>query len=63
MFKSLLKATVGLVVETPIALAEDCVTMFGALNDKPEPATVTALKKVAQNVANATDTKEPTDEH
>lgn len=59
MFKSLLKAAVGLVVETPIALVEDSVTMFGALNDKPEPATLTALKKVAANVAEATDKDTP----
>jgi hypothetical protein len=58
MFKNLMKAAVGLVVETPIALVEDSVTMFGALNDKAEPATVTALKKVAQNVAEATEPKE-----
>ena len=58
MFKNLMKAAVGLVVETPIALVEDSVTMFGALNDKPEPATVTALKKVAQNVADATEPRE-----
>ena len=58
MFKYLMKAAVGLVVETPIAMVEDSVTMFGALNDKPEPATVTALKKVAQNVAEATEPRE-----
>jgi hypothetical protein len=58
MFKNLMKAAVGLVVETPIALVEDSVTLFGALNDKPEPATITALKKVAQNVAEATESKE-----
>ncbi len=58
MFKNLMKAAVGLVVETPIALVEDSVTMCGVLNDKAEPATVTALKKVAQNVAQATEPKE-----
>lgn len=58
MFKNLMKAAVGLVVETPIALVEDSVTLFGALSDKPEPATITALKKVAQNVAEATESKE-----
>jgi hypothetical protein len=52
---SLAKATVGLVVETPIALAADAVTMGGALTDKKEPYTATALKKVAENVSDATD--------
>lgn len=55
MFKNLVKAAVGLVVETPLAILEDCVTLGGVINDKPEPATATALKKVVQNVADATD--------
>ena len=58
MFKNLMKAAVGLVVETPLAVLEDCVTLGGAITDKREPATMTALKKVAQNVADATDPKD-----
>lgn len=58
MFKNLMKAAVGLVVETPLAVLEDCVTLGGAITDKREPATMTALKKVAQNVADATDPSE-----
>jgi hypothetical protein len=54
VIKNLLKAAVGLVIETPLALAEDCVTLGGAITNKHEPATVTALKKVARNVADAT---------
>lgn len=50
----LTKAVVGVVVETPIAIAADVVTMGGALNDKDEPYTATALKGVMQNVENAT---------
>lgn len=58
MFKNLMKAAVGLVVETPLAVLEDCVTLGGAITDKREPATMTALKKVAQNVADAADPKD-----
>lgn len=55
MLTNLLKAAVGLVVETPIAVVEDVITMGGAVTGKDEPATVTALKKVAKNVADATE--------
>lgn len=55
MFKNLLKAAVGLAVETPIAMVEDVITMGGAVTGKDEPATVTALKKVAKNVSYATE--------
>ena len=51
---SLFKAAVGVVIETPIAIATDTITMGGALTDKAEPYTVTALKKVAENVSDAT---------
>lgn len=54
MFTKLMKAAVGLVVETPLAVVEDVVTMGGAVIGKDEPATITALKKVAKNVADAT---------
>lgn len=53
--KSLGKAALGLVVETPIAIAADAVTLGGTLNDKKEPYTKTALSKVVENVENATD--------
>ena len=55
MFESLLKAVVGVVIETPLAVATDIVTIGGALTDKNEPYTVTALKKVIDNVEDATD--------
>lgn len=48
------KAVVGVVVETPIAIAADVVTMGGVLSDKDEPYTATALKGVMKNVENAT---------
>ena len=55
MFESLLKAAVGVVIETPLAVAADIVTIGGALTDKNEPYTVTALKKVIDNIEDATD--------
>lgn len=54
MLEDLAKATVGLVVETPIAVVADVVTMGGALTDKDQPYTATALEKVMENVENAT---------
>ena len=51
----LTKAVVGVVIETPIAIAADVVTMGGALTDKDEPYTAAALKGVLQNVENATE--------
>ncbi len=54
LISGLTKAVVGVVVETPIAIAADVVTMGGALTDKKEPYTATAVKKVAKNVDDAT---------
>jgi len=54
MFGKLLKAAVGVVVETPVAVIADVVTMGGVLTDKREPYTATALKKVVENVQDAT---------
>lgn len=53
MLASLAKAAVGVVIETPVALVADAITMGGALNDKREPYTATALKKVVGNVQDA----------
>ena len=47
------KATVGLVVETPVAMVKDVVTLGGAITDE-ESATVKALEKVGKNLSNAT---------
>ena len=57
MFKiigDLTRAVVGIAIETPIAIAADLVTMGGAITDKDEPYTVSALKGVMRNVENAT---------
>jgi len=53
----LTKAVIGVVIETPIAIVTDVVTMGGALTDKDEPYTATALKTVVENVENATKPK------
>ena len=43
----LTKAVVGVVVETPIALAADVLTLGGSITDKEEPYTATALRAFA----------------
>ena len=55
VLNSLTKAVVGVVVETPIAIVADVVTLGGGMTDKNEPYTVTALGKVVDNVSDATD--------
>jgi hypothetical protein len=54
MFGSLLKAAVGVVIETPLSIAADVVTMGGALTDQKKPYTAQALEKVVENVEQAT---------
>lgn len=53
--KSLGKAAIGVAVETPLAVAADMVTLGGAITDKNEPYTAAALKKVAENISDATE--------
>ena len=55
MLESLLKAVIDIIIETPLAVAADIVTIGDALTDKNELYTVTALKKVIDNVEDATD--------
>ena len=54
MLGDLFKAVVGTVIETPLAVVADVVTLGGALTDKNEPYTATAVKNVLENVENAT---------
>jgi hypothetical protein len=54
MFGNLFKAVVGVVIETPLAVVADAVTLGGALTDKEQPYTATAISKVVQNVPSAT---------
>lgn len=52
---SLTKAAVGAVIETPIAIVADTVTLGGTLTDKDEPYTATSVKKVMDNLSDATE--------
>ena len=54
MLGSLTKAVVGVVIETPIVIAADALTLGGSITDKDEPYTATALKGVMKNVEDAT---------
>ena len=54
LFADLTKAVVGVVIETPIAIAADVLTLGGSITEKDEPYTATALKGVMKNVENAT---------
>jgi len=57
MLENLTKAVVGVVIETPVALVADTLTMGGALTDKDKPYTAEALGKVLDNVEKATKTE------
>ena len=55
IFGSLAKAVVGAVIETPVALVADVVTMGGSINDRDEPYTATAVRKIVGNIESATE--------
>ena len=55
MFDNLFKAVVGAVIETPIALAADVVTLGGALTDQETPYTAQAVSKVVDNIQKSTE--------
>lgn len=52
MFSDLFKAVVN-VVETPISLAADVVTLGGSLTDRNEPYTASTLSNLVKNLENA----------
>lgn len=54
MFGSLIKAVVGVAVETPVAILADAVTLGGALTDKNTTYTGDAVSKVVKNISNTT---------
>ena len=54
MLTSLTKATVGAIVEVPVAIATDVVTLGGRITERNEPHTTEALKKVIDNVKDST---------
>lgn len=53
MIGSLVKATVGAVVQTPVAIVADVVTLGGTLVDRNKPFTQDALGNVVQNLENS----------
>lgn len=53
MLSDLAKAAAG-VVTIPVALVADVITMGGAMTDKDEPYTATAVSDVVKNLENAT---------
>ena len=55
IFTNLTKAIIGDVVETPIAIVEDIITLGGIIEGKEDPNTITSLKKVVKNISNITD--------
>lgn len=54
MFGNLFKAVVGVVVETPLAIAADVITLGGSLTDQDKPYTATAIEKVVEHVQEST---------
>jgi len=56
MLESLAKAAVS-VVEVPLAVAADVVTLGGAATDRDTPYTATAVEHLVENVQNAADPK------
>lgn len=54
MFGNLFKAVIGTVIETPIAIVADVITLGGSLTDKEKPYTATAVEKVVKNVQDST---------
>lgn len=55
MFGNLLKAVVGVAIETPLAVLADVATLGGALTDKEKPYTAESLEKVYKNITDATE--------
>ena len=53
MLTNLTKAVVGAVVQTPVAVVADVVTLGGALTDKPQPYTAEAVSNVVNNLEKA----------
>lgn len=56
MLESLAKAAVA-VVEAPVAIAADVVTLGGAATDRDTPYTAEAVGHFVENVQNAADPK------
>jgi hypothetical protein len=55
MLSNLTKAVVGVVVETPVAVVADVVTLGGSLTDKDKPYTAEAVSKIVNNLQKTTE--------
>ena len=53
MLESLVKAAVGVVMQTPVALVADALTLGGTLSDRKESYTSQAVSDVVKNIDNA----------
>lgn len=58
MFGNLLKAVVGVAVETPISAVADIFTIGGLITDKEKPYTAEALEKVMENLQKSTESNQ-----
>lgn len=50
MFGGIIGAAVGVLVEVPVAVALDVVTVGGVLADKDKPFTTEALERINENL-------------
>jgi hypothetical protein len=57
MFKSLLKATVGVVVDLPVSVVKDTFTLGGAITNEPS-AIAESLETIGDNIKKAVDPDE-----
>jgi len=57
MFKNLLKATVGVVVDLPVAIAKDTITLGGSITNE-ESAIAKSLGTIKDNIEKAVDPDE-----
>jgi len=55
MLTSLAKATVGVVIETPVAIIADVVTLGGMTTDRNKTYTTSAAERVIENLKDAVD--------
>jgi hypothetical protein len=54
MFDNLFKAVVGAVIETPVAVVADVVTLGGSLTDQESSYTAEAVSKLVENIQEST---------
>lgn len=53
ILEGLAKAVVSTVVELPVAVVADVVTLGGVITDKNQPYTVTACSNIVRNIGKA----------